>query len=324
MPPSQRKQRFARMNRRTVAALKDLDKSQKQASRCYYSPNCTGVTIQAHTISKSWMKPLSRAGKVYWFSNGGVKGMQLQHLKGVPSLVSVKVASAHPFCCAEHDKNFNLIDQPNLHSPSSHQLNLMFYRALLRQLHVDTAASKWLAKYPLGRWVAALFGVQANSRGLKLLQSACSVVQEAISKPQHSERRVRHLSRLVKGHPTLACATAAAWQRHPGGPGAWGVTVIPQATGHLVVYHFCTLVPVGAGIKEDLDKKSSYLCSEIMLADEQALARRVSYDVLCLCEEFCLAPNVWDSYPEKVREDIRRLFSPEFGDPNSSAINFFA
>ncbi len=312
------------MNRRTVAVLKDWDKSQKTASRCYYSTNCTGVTIRAHTISKSWMKPLSRAGKVYWFSNGGVKGMQLQHLKGVPSLVSAKVASAHPFCCAEHDKEFNLIDQPNLHNPSSHQLNLMFYRALLRQLHVDTAASKWLTKYPLVKWVVALFGVQANSRGLKLLQSACSVVQEAISKPQRSGWRVRHLSRLVKGRPTLACAAAATWPRHTGGRGAWGVTVIPQATGHLVVYHYCTLVPDGTGIEEDLDKKLSYLRSEIMIKDERALARRVSYDLLCRCEEFCLAPNVWNSYPEKIREDIRRLFSTEFGDPNSSAINFFA
>ena len=312
------------MNRKTVAALKDWDKSQKQASRCYYNPNCTEETIQAHTISKSWMKPLSRANKVYWFSSGGAKGMQLQQLKGVPSLVSVKVASAHPFCCAKHDKDFNLIDQPNLHSPSSHQLNLMFYRAILRQLHVDTGASEWLAKFPLGKWVATLFGVQANSRGLKLLQSARSVVQEAISKPQHSEQRVRHLSRLVKGRPTLACAAAATWQRHTGGPGAWGITVIPQAAGHLVVYHYCTLVPVGAGIEEDLDKKLSYLRSKIMLADEQALARQVSYDVLRRCEEFCLAPNVWNSYPEKVREDIRRLFSPEFGGPNSSAINFFA
>ena len=91
--------------------------------------------------------------------------MRLQLLKRVPSLVSVKVAFAHPLCCVEHDKAFNPMDRRDLHTPSTYQPNLMCSTELFSGSCIWTLRSAGGRKSVLwGKWVVEQRRARVNSR----------------------------------------------------------------------------------------------------------------------------------------------------------------
>ena len=149
--------------------LKTWEECLQAADGCYYSTACKEPAIGAHAVSQAWLRTRASQGKVYWFSrHKGLPKEMSEALKksadestlfqllreSQPSLEPIGRATRAKFCCEQHDRVFNSIDSRSnmdLQTPNDHHLNLMFYRALLRQLHVDTAAKTWRGKDPRDR-----------------------------------------------------------------------------------------------------------------------------------------------------------------------------
>jgi hypothetical protein len=333
---------------------KAWDECLQAADGCYYTAACKEPAIGAHVVSQAWLRTLASQGKVYWFTRhkGLPKGMSEALKKGAdestlfqrlresqPSLEPIGRATRAKFCCEQHDRVFNSIDSRDnmdLQDPDDHHLNLMFHRALLRQLHVDTAAKIWRGQdSEMDAMWASLPIVDGDS--VDNLQQPRRVLQQALGAKQGGSWCVRHLVRHIPGQPRIAAALAASWRPAEGKvtvadlkcTGAWGCTVIPHDRGHLVAYHYCTTLPKGPRAKRDLAWKENYLLTEV-IKDGPDLPFRISQDLLELCEELCIAPSAWNAYPNSTQKAIQDLFLDSTGvegtpwTPPREGINLFA
>ena len=291
------------------------------ADGCYYTATCKEPAIRAHAVSQAWLRTLASQGKVYWFSrNKGVpKGMSEALKKGAdastlfqrlrdprPSLEPIRRATRARFCCQRHDREFNAIDSRgnmDLQHPDDRHLNLMFHRALLRQLHVDTAAKTWRGKDPEVDAIWTSLPI-LDGDSVDNLQQPRQVLLQALG-AKGGSWRVRHIVRHMPGQPCVAGAVAASWRPGEGAcTGAWGCTVIPHNHGHLVAYHYCTTLTQGSQAKRDLAWKKNHLLTEV-IKDDATLPYSVSQDLLDLCEDLCIAPSAWDNYPDRKQQAIR-------------------
>ena len=334
--------------------LKAWEECLQAADGCYYTTACKEPAIGAHAVSQAWLQTLASQGKVYWFSRhkGLPKGMFKALKQGAdestllqrqresqPSLEPIGRATRAKFCCEQHDRVFNAIDSRDnmdLQNPDAYHLNLMFHRALLRQLHVDTAAKTWRSQDPeVDAMWTSLPTVDGDS--VDNLQQPRQVLLQALGAKQGGSWCVRHLVRHIPGRPRIAAAHATSWSPAEGMvtmadskcTGACGCTVIPHDHGHLVVYHYCTTLPKGSRAKQDLAWKENYLLTEV-IKDGPNLPFRISQDLLELCEELCIAPSAWNAYPNSTRKAIQDRFLDSIGIerkpwvPPRGGINLFA
>ena len=294
------------------------------ARGCYFTPACRQPAIQAHTVSRAWLRTLADGdGRVYWFSRRGemlsgalnvlLQGGWQRPLEKAPDRVHVGKATARPFCCKEHDEAFKPIDQResiDWEAPSRYQLTLMFYRALLRQLYMTSAREALRDSPPMFQWMSRVPGWLGDNA--KNLQSPRCVLQGALEKAQGTSWRVRHQVKNIPGRPCVAAAVAAPaiskpWNRRRI-TGAWGCTVVPHAQGHLVAYHYCTVLPSNRAAARDLQERDRHHARK--LVEDTGLPYRLSWDLVSTCEELCVAPAAWDAYPDEVKNAIRECFLP--------------
>ncbi|MCY3658474.1 MAG: hypothetical protein OXG36_05550, partial [Caldilineaceae bacterium] len=226
------------------------------AEGCYYTATCKDPAIGAHVVSEAWLRTLASQGKVYWFSRNkgipkdviegfergeGIRKLLQRLKKSQPSLVSIGLATRSKFCCKQHDREFNLIDSRenmNLQAPDVHHLNLMFYRALIRQLHVDTAKKALGLRQPDVKAGWSL-RPQFDEDSADNLQQPRQVLLQALGAKKGGAWCVRHEVRHIPGRPRVAAACAASWRPGEGVvamddlkcTGAWGCTVIPHDGG---------------------------------------------------------------------------------------------
>lgn len=308
--------------------IRTWEACRQDAEGCYYTAACKEPAIGAHVVSRSWLQTLASQGKVYWFSRSkGAPKWLYQALKNVdgvsasqgdhqPSLVPIGLAASSGFCCLKHDGEFRCIDNRdnlNLKGPKDRHLNLMFYRAMLRQLYIDTALKSLRGLYPvLNANYVKSHPIEADS--VADLQQSRKVLLEALG--AKSSWRVKHLVRHIPGPPRLAAAVAATWKPAEGfvkvadlkSTGAWGCTVIPLEGGHLVAYHYCTTLRKGPRAKKDLAWKKNWLSTNL-IQDDAKLPYRVSLDLLDLCEELCITPPAWDTRSASEQKAIRDVFT---------------
>ena len=319
--------------------IKALDDCLRDTKQCYYSDACWNNPDRAHVLSKAWLNTLKAAwgddkDKVYWFARGknlppcihdgrraGVDARALAGLwrEAYPEAVGVGTATAAGFCCHDHDQVFRDIDSRenlDLQRLSARHRHLMFLRPLLRQLYWQTAAALCRQRHPETSAGLGSRYPRMDVHNIVGLQEARRRVQEALGAKGGSwcvKRMVRHLP----GEPRLAAALVSRWPGKGVGvaqadqlcTGPWGCTVIPydrgpRARGHLVVFHYCTLLPKGPRARRDLQRKAACLRAALIGDGDCLLARRVSELLLMQCEDLCLAPAAWAAYPERVREAV--------------------
>lgn len=149
-------------NHKLMALIKLWPECVQAVDGCYFDPACQASAIDAHALSEAWLKHAlaNAAGRVYGFTRGkGLPGemyglllareeaeeLDRKQRQALPEPVRVGKATVAKFCCCVHDRKFNPIDELDVRStltPSDldeHCWNLMFHRAVIRQLHRDTA-----------------------------------------------------------------------------------------------------------------------------------------------------------------------------------------
>ncbi len=230
----------------------------QDAEGCYFDPACQAPAIDlrdAHALSRGWLNPLADANqKVYWFSHreGLVRKLrkpltemgstttldqaqrrvyldQAQR-EAYPDLVSVDVATTAKFCCGQCDPKFNPIDELDVRSvltPSDldeHCRNLLFHRALIRQLHRDAAFKAYRREfcrrypgYPF-RWNDTPHWNRHSPRFRKILLK--------ILNGEGSSKRVRHIVQNIPGAPQVAACGVGSWGN--GNSDVWGARSCPM------------------------------------------------------------------------------------------------
>lgn len=326
LPRKPRKQAYD-WNKALGACLQDTE-------RCYYCDACGNKPIGAHVLSQAWLNSLKGKqgedkGKVYWFAHGkglprsiydglraGVDTFELfrRWREAYPDAVTVRPATAAGFCCCDHDQVFREIDSLDsldLQCPSARHRHLMFLRPLLRQLYRQTAFALCRQRHPeMAAGLETAYSLM-DAHNVSSLREARQRVQEALG-AKGGSWCVKHMVRHLPGEPRLAAALVSRWPGKGEGvaqadqlcTGPWGCTVIPYDCGHLVVFHYCTLLPKGTRARRDLQQKKAYLRAKMIGGGDRLLARWVSELLLMQCEDLCLAPAAWAAYPERVREAI--------------------
>ena len=292
--------------------------SSAKADRCLHDPGCNAKAILAHSIPKSWLTNLG-GNKVYLFRFPPHALRPTGHSHEVPHLVSRKKATTSRFCCSEHDKIFNPVDSRSSDFNGQHNLNLLFYRALLCRLH-SVLAAKELFDTHIGH-NASLENPQPNlsiEKQIPLLTLACSLLRVALSRPILNWR-IRHITRFIGGRPAIACSNAGDWVsnyvdiRSTSRPrpvralGAWGITVVPKKAGHVIAYHYCSLERNVSLAREHLGKMASELSFLSELGNDN-LAVEVSKHLIALTEDLCISSQVWESFSEEKRSLINKAW----------------
>ncbi|MCY4519345.1 MAG: hypothetical protein OXC13_01040 [Caldilineaceae bacterium] len=324
----------------------------QDAEGCYFDPVCRAPDLLcAHALSRGWLNTLADANrKVYWFSHreGLVPKLrkpltetgatttpdqaqqeacldQTQR-KAHPDLAPVDVATTAKFCCKTHDLRFTPIDELDVRSvltPSDlneRWRNLMFHRAVIRQLYRDTAFKVYRRELRR-RYPGQSFPWDDNPHwdwnSIENLRRARKILLEALN-TKGSSWRVRHIVRHILGAPQVAACGVSSW-----GPDVWGCTVVPHAGGHLAAYHYCTtqLLPRAWEGLAQMERSSE----AGMFRAAACQPRRISRFLLTLCKEVCLAPAAWHRWDAGKQDAVRDLFfstitGDRFGGPPLAAI----
>ena len=329
-----------------LAPLYDLsdawDQCKADMAGCYYNETCRNEPIKAHVLSKAWLRPLARRNEVYCFSRrerlfrGMYKPMNdvlaldegaltsdasFREAFGAwrdarPELSSIDTTTTALFCCGRCDREFNPIDNwdtLNPQDPGDRCLNLMFLRAVIYQLYVETINRELRERRPD---VAA----HQAARGLPNVDSIVPLCRARrflkLALRKGDSRRVRHLVRPIPGTPRLAGAFAGTVfptetvhftdgrlaEAERICPGVLGYTVVPHAGGHLAVLHVCNTLPHNFGGRW-LDWKEGVLQAKV--GTDAEVPSCVSDLLLGMGDKLCIAPEVWDRYPEGLQARVR-------------------
>ena len=153
------------VNQKLMSLMRLWYECLKAEEGCYFDPDCRAKANDlrnAHAVSEAWLKHAlsDDAGQVYGFTRGkGLPGEMYRPLlaraaaaeldrkqrQAFPELVCVGKATVGRFCCGTHDSEFNPIDELDVRSPltpsalDEHCRDLLFHRAVIRQLHRDAA-----------------------------------------------------------------------------------------------------------------------------------------------------------------------------------------
>lgn len=267
-----------------------------------------------------------RQNRLDWNNWKGSSMLALAQRQAYPGLVYADMATVAGFCCCTHDSGFFPIDCLEVRdhlSPSAldeRSRNLLFHRALIRQLHKNAAFKvyrrklRWrYPKYPF-RWNDTPNWDRHSPRFREILLEVLN--------GERSSWRVRH----IPGAPQVAACGVGSWGSR--NSDVWGCTVVPHAGGHLVAYHYCTAQPLPRAWEEQARMERSPWAE--MFRAAACEPRRISRFLLTECKELCLAPAAWCNWDKGKQTAVRDLFfstiTGQFGPPLATIpdINLFA
>lgn len=310
-----------------------ITRSKIRPDRCLHDPDCEAAPIQAHTTPRGWLNNFG-GNQVYLFRPNISDSFRPpdRQIEG-PSKVSKRRATTSKFCCGEHDRIFNPVDSRSSTISGHTNLNLLFYRALLCRLH-GMLSNRMLFDVlanigDSSQYLEMNLSVRDQ---IKLLFSCCLLLKNTIAR-RSSNWRIEHVCKFIKGKPAIACSGAADWVSHwkgrsevtkpsTGGilAGAWGISVVPKRSGHMIVLHYCTLERNRRIASHHLN----YMATELNFLNElegDNLAVAVSKLLLALTEDLCVSTQVWESFSDEKKDLIVRAWSQTYGVSDGSFSN---
>ena len=282
---------------------------------CLFADNCKEEVIWGHSVSRSILTTMQHKGHVI---RPGVKfrkdasdnsQLQLAFLSA-----GINRASTGTFTCRSHDEAFTTIDTIPLDFDNPTILNLLFYRAVLRetwQLLRTQRAVKWLESR--GR-IPGPLSVHPDNR-LRALLEAIRYLRPLLH-PKSSNGNpspVAHIVARVKTrHPVVAASCAGGGShlaidslnnrelsadeirtRARIEPNAsWGLTIIPHANEHVVIASWLR------------GSTSEQYFRHLRAVSGKELQAAVSAELIYFCENWYLHPIVSGSYGESKRRAI--------------------
>ena len=265
---------------------------------CLFESHCMEPTISAHSVSRTILNSIQLEGQVIAPNTRNSKDESGRSQIDLRFMVqAVSRASTGTFACQGHDRLFDLIDHTPMDFDDPRVLNLLYYRAILREAWL-------LQKIRLGMLYAESKGplptplsLHPDTRLKALLDSIARI------RPHLDDRDcpLTHIVRRVKSaRPILAASCAGASAVFLNGfsqPVSWTFSVLPQDREHVAVASF---------LKDSIAE--SYF-KHFRKADGRELQAVISAELIYFGENWFLHPKVWEAYGETKRTAITQAYN---------------
>ena len=287
--------------------------------KCLHSESCEERTIKAHSVPRNVLSRMQEHGHVLQPINKISKN-QDGRATGQPILeeTGINEASTGYFVCRPHDGLFEKIDAPETDLSDIRILNLLMYRASLKELWTQIKTIETVRNvtkdFALPVEVIADVRLRAIS---DLVLGLKDQIEESRDQRQSKPLRIEHVIKHIRtDFPFLAASSAgsasdvvtekdtgrvlslAAGKRLTGRElnTTWTITVIPKEKEHTVVISYL---------------KGSYAenyFSHIQGSNGTDLQEAVSAELLVFCENWFIHPAVWKSFGLKRQKAMQETF----------------
>ena len=304
--------------KRNFSRLRDLA-FKRRHRQCLFDPDCSDKAINAHSVSEAILSQLcdsrhilSPVGEISLSKSGNVERiLQLEP-------VGVGKASTGTFACQDHDLLFKSIDTTPVDTDDNHVLNLMFYRALLREAWALLSTKELTDELEeQGR----IPGPLTNHPQVRLLaiRDSMAAIKPYMDRDKSSLRAspISHIVRRIRtARPIVAASAAGAsldmgFEQETGrllsasetraltgkNPNnTWAITIVPQDADHIVAISWIT------GTVGD------QCFSHLREVNGRELEEAVSAELIRFCENWFLHPKVWTSFSKTKQDAILRSY----------------
>ena len=261
--------------------------------KCLFEHDCNDPTILGHSVSRSMLKSIQHNGEVISpnaRTSKDLSGLSNLNLKFMPE--GVGRASTGTFTCQAHDSLFQSIDSSPFHFEDLSTLNLLYYRAILRETWLLSKVRPGVAHAERYGPVPTPFSIHPNTR-LKALRDSIKSVYPHLLGP---DCPVGHIVRRIKTpRPILAASCAGGSLISINNielPVSWTFSVLPQADEHVVVASY---------LKGSVGQTYFSHFGEV---DGRELQAAVSAELIYFGENWFIHPKAWCGYGEKKRDSI--------------------
>ena len=282
-------------NRRLHFGLDLTHKGKYQ--QCLIEAGCKEKPILAHSVSRSVLSSIQDNGVVLVPATRTSKdqtGRSRVKLNFIQQPISR--ASAGEFACQFHDRLFGPIDSIPIDIDNPKVLNLLYYRAILKEIWVLEKLQPSVVYQDNLNPVMHLPGQHPSVR-LRMLRLTLNYIRPSLDSEScplaHIVRRVKSAQPIVAGSCASASMLATEEYRQPI---TWTFSVIPQSTEHLAVASY-----VKGSIAESFFR-------HLREVDGRELQAAVSAELLFFGENWFLNPTVWEAYGKTRQEAILEAY----------------
>ena len=286
---------------------------------CLFEQGCTGRVVNGHGVSEAILRSIEDKNHVknpqliYRQDEGGNSHPHLEFKN-----VGVRQASIGTFACQTHEDDFKKIDTTPMDFEDPEILNLLLYRAVLREIWLLSRireATDWVDDRAPHVHRASL---HPNTRLESLLyfREGISPMLTA-TEPAAVKGRVQHMVRRIRSDsPILATSSASGGSvlaydhsreeyrsaeevraRMGIEPySCWGLTIIPQEREHMVLASWLE------------GSQAQLYFQHLSTAQGRELEEAVSAELILFSENWFLSPRAWDAYGTKKQEAILTAF----------------
>ena len=306
------------LNRRIHEALSLLHKSSFR--NCLFSNDCSESVVNAHAVSQSILRTIEYKGHLkspqvkYEHDTQGHSRPRVRFAN-----VGIQKASIGTFACQNHEEAFRKIDTIPMDFQDSEIVNLLLYRAVLREIWLLSRMREFT------EWAddRGLLGNSPANHPYTRLKSLlyfreCIRSQLMAGYPIEGNIRVQHRVRRVKSDsPILAASTASGGSVLAYDPEmgdflsagdlrsglkmepytCWGLNIIPQEDAHMILTSWLK------------GSHAETYFEHIHAAQGRGLEEAVSAELILFSENWFLNPKVWGAYGIKKREAILTAFT---------------
>ncbi len=276
--------------------------------------------VNAHAVSQSILRTIQGENHL---KNPQVIYEQDEQGRSHPRVefknVGIRQASIGTFACQLHEDAFKKIDTVPMDFEDPETLNLLLYRAVLREIWLLSKSGRfieWMDDKAPGIHRPP---IHPDTRLESLLYfRECVRPMLTASDPATDNNRVKHIVRRVKSDlPILATSSASggsvlAYDHNRQqvlsakdirtGTGiepysCWGLTIIPQEKEHMVLASW-------------LDgSQAQFYFQYLRSVQGRELEEAVSAELILFSENWFLSPSVWNAYGAKKQEAILTAFA---------------
>ena len=287
---------------------------RRNPSRCLFSSGCPEGAINAHSVPQSILSLIQQNGHVVQpESRFETEKDKLPELSPKFREQGINDASTGHFACSSHDNLFREIDNPEMALGDAQILNLLMYRATLKELWALLKTNPFDNE---ATTVVPTLVTQLPDIRLRAMDDLVTRLRkEILGKTNPSF--IKHITCTIKtATPTIAASCAGASSdlvedqiNHEilplnklYSPGAselnssWTITVIPKQTEHVAVFSYL------AG------SSAENFFQHIRGLNGKALAEALSAELILFCENWFLNPTVWKSFPSEKQSAIQAAF----------------
>ena len=286
-----------------------------QFRTCLYEQGCAGRVVNGHAVSEAILRSIEDKNHV---KNPQLIYRQDEEGSSHPHLefknAGVRQASIGTFACQKHEDAFKKIDTTPMDFEDPGILNLLLYRAVLREIWLLSRireATDWVDNRAPHVHRATL---HPNTRLESLLYfRECIRPMLTASESAASKGNVQHMVRRIRSDsPILATSSAsggsvlaydhsrekylsaeevrARMRIEP--YSCWGLTIIPQEKDHMVLASWLE------------GSQAQLYFQHLRAAQGRELEEAVSAELILFSENWFLSPRIWDAYGTKKQEAI--------------------